>query len=123
VRASYADYVWGVAPESKEAPFPTAGLSLADRAGVPHPVVTEVKEVSPAALAGVQPEDRIVSFDGAAVPDKESYLRLLAGKRWGDHAALVVERAGKPASFDLSLVRPPLTDSAPATPPPTPPSR
>jgi S1-C subfamily serine protease len=106
VRASYADYLWGVAPEVKVAPYPSAGLSLADRPDVPHPVVTEVSERSPAALAGLAAEDRVVSVDGAAVPDKETFLRLLSGKSWGDHAAVVVERAGRSVPLDLSLARP-----------------
>src|SRR6185369_4736712 len=103
VRASYADYLWGVASEPEAAPYPAAGVSLAERAGLPHPVVTNVDEHSPAALAGVQAEDRVLSFDGVPVPDKETYLRLLGGKRWGDHVLLAVERAGKPLSFDLAL--------------------
>jgi uncharacterized iron-regulated protein len=106
VRASYADYLWGVAPETKMAPYPSAGLSLADRAGLPHPVVTEVAEHRPGALAGVLAEDRVVSLDGSVVPDKETYLRLVASKSWGDHAVLVVERAGKPLTLDLYLARP-----------------
>jgi uncharacterized iron-regulated protein len=108
VRASYADYVWGVAPEPGVAPYPSFGLSLADRSGVPHPVVTEVAEASPAARAGVQADDRIVSLDGTAVPDKETFLRLAAGRSWGDHAVLVVERAGKNVSLDVSLARDPV---------------
>jgi uncharacterized iron-regulated protein len=105
VRASYADYVWGVAGEPKTAPYPSFGLSLADRTGVPHPVVTDVAEDSPAARAGLQDEDRVVSLDGTAVPDKETFVRLAAGKSWGDHAALVVERAGKNVTADVALVR------------------
>jgi membrane-associated protease RseP (regulator of RpoE activity) len=108
VRASYADYVWVVAAESKVSPYPSAGLALADRTGIPHPVVTDVDEHSPAALAGVLDDDRIVSLDGAAVADKEAYLRLVAGKSWGDHAVLVVERAGRPMTLDLSLAHPAL---------------
>jgi uncharacterized iron-regulated protein len=119
VRASYADYVWGVAPEEKAAPYPSAGISLADRAGA-HPVVSEVEPLSPAALAGVQAEDQVVSVDGVPVPDKETYLRLLAGKRWGDHLSLVVGRTGKTLSLDLSLAQAGLRGSGPPAPPPAP---
>jgi uncharacterized iron-regulated protein len=107
VRASYADYVWGLPPESKAAPYPSFGLSLADKAGVPHPVVTEVGDASAAARAGVQAEDRVVSLDGSAVPDKETFLRLAAGRNWGDRAALIVERAGKNVTLDVDLARAP----------------
>jgi uncharacterized iron-regulated protein len=116
VRASYADYVWGVAPEPSPAPYPKAGVSLAERPGIPHPVITQVSDSSPAALAGVQPEDRVLSLDGVAVPDKETYLRLLGGKRWGDHAVLVVERGGKPLTLDLTLALASLTGSGPSAP-------
>jgi len=119
VRASYADYVWGVAPADQVAPYPSAGLSLADRAGLPHPVVTELGAESPAALAGVQPEDRVVSVDGVPVPDKETYLRLQGGKRWGDRLVLVVERAGKPVSLELSLARTGLRGSGTTPAPPS----
>jgi len=105
VRASYADYVWGVAPSPEASPYPSIGASVADRTGVPHPVVTEVEDGSAAKRAGLQADDRIVSFDGTPVPDKETLLRLAGAKNWGDHAALVVERAGKPVTLDVSLAR------------------
>ena len=105
VRASYADYLWGVAPAAKQAPYPDAGLSLADRTGAPHPVVTDVDDPSPAKRAGMQDDDQIVSFDGTPVPDKETFLRLLGGKRWGDRLTLELERAGKKLAVELSLAR------------------
>src|SRR6185436_2748433 len=53
-RASYADYLWTLPPESPLPLYPTIGVSLADRTGVPHPVVSSVSANSLAALAGVQ---------------------------------------------------------------------
>jgi uncharacterized iron-regulated protein len=104
-RASYADYLWTLPPESPLPLYPTIGVSLADRKGVPHPVVSSVGERTLAALAGVQAEDRIVSFDGTPVADKEDYLRRLATKSWGDRITLVVERAGKKLTVNVPLAR------------------
>jgi membrane-associated protease RseP (regulator of RpoE activity) len=104
-RASYADYLWTLPPESPLPLYPTIGVSLADRKGVPHPVVSSVSANSLAALAGVQAEDRLVSFDGAPLPDKEAYLARLSTKSWGDRITLVVERAGKSLTLPIPLAR------------------
>jgi S1-C subfamily serine protease len=76
-------------------------------------VVSAVSPGSPAAAAGLLAEDRVVSVDGTAVADRESYLLALSGKRWGDGVALVVERAGKRFSATVPLRR-----SSAAAPPP-----
>jgi membrane-associated protease RseP (regulator of RpoE activity) len=109
-RASYADYLWALPPESPLPLYPTIGVSLADRKDVPHPVVTSVSERSLAALAGVQAEDRLVSFDGAPLGGKEDYFLSLATKQWGDRITLVVERAGKKMTINVPLAR--LTEPA-----------
>jgi S1-C subfamily serine protease len=104
-RASYADYLWGLPPEPAVGPYPSLGVTLSERKEVPHPVVASVSPGSPAAAAGLLAEDRIVSADGTEVPDKETFLRLLAGKEWGDGVALVVERAGKRQTVNAALRR------------------
>jgi S1-C subfamily serine protease len=53
----------------------------------------------------VKAEDRVVSFDGAPIADKESYLIRLATKSWSDRITLVVERAGKPLTLPIPLAR------------------
>jgi uncharacterized iron-regulated protein len=105
VRASYADYLWGLPAEPSLPAFPSIGVGLADRKGLPHPVVTSVTPASPAAAAGLAAEDRMVSIDGAAVADKESFATALSGKRWGDGLTLVLERAGKPLTVTVALRR------------------
>jgi uncharacterized iron-regulated protein len=105
VRASYADYVWGLPPDPASSPYPALGVTLAERPEVPHPVIATVSAGSPAATAGLVPEDRLVSFDGTPVPDKETFLQLMGGKRWGDGAALVLERAGKTVTVVAPLRR------------------
>jgi uncharacterized iron-regulated protein len=104
VRASYADYLWGLPPEPLLPPYPSLGLSVADRKEA-HPVVTSVMAGSPAATAGLLAEDRIVSVDGTAVADKEAFLASLGGKRWGDAVKLVVARAGKEVTAEAALRR------------------
>jgi uncharacterized iron-regulated protein len=105
VRASYADYVWGLPAESPLAAFPSVGVSLADRKDVPHPVVTAVSTPSPAATAGVRADDRVVAFDGAPVASKEDFAARLSAKSWGDGVALTLERAGQPISASIALRR------------------
>ena len=105
VRASYADYLWGLPPEPEGSPYPALGASVSDRKESPHPVVTAVSEGSAAAGAGLKVDDRVVSFDGAAMPDKEAFLALMATKRWGDGVTLALERAGKPLTLTVPLRR------------------
>jgi uncharacterized iron-regulated protein len=104
-RASYADYLWGLPPEPAVPPYPSVGLMLMDRKEAPHPVVTSVSAGSPAAAAHLQAQDQILTADGADVPDKETFLRLVAGKEWGDGLALVVERAGQRVPVNVALRR------------------
>lgn len=87
VRASYADFVWGVPPESAPL-YPSLGISTrtVDDGGFS---VLHVEEGSPAALAGFQVGDRLLSVDGGEITTKQQLNRHMAGKRWGD-----VVRAG-----------------------------
>jgi aminopeptidase N len=104
-RASYADYLWGLPPEAASPPYPALGVTIAERKEIPHPVVATVGNGSPAAAAGLQPEDRILSIDGTPVADKEGFLLAMAGKLWGDGATLVIERAGKEMTVNAALRR------------------
>jgi uncharacterized iron-regulated protein len=106
VRASYADYLWGLPPEPTLPAFPALGVSLADRKAIPHPVITAVNPGSPAASAGLVAEDRVLSLDGAAIADKEGFAAALAHKRWGDGVTLAIERAGQPLTLTVALRRP-----------------
>jgi uncharacterized iron-regulated protein len=105
VRASYADYLWGLPPEPASPPYPSLGATLSDSKEKGHPVITAVGDGSPAARAGLQPADGILSLDGSAVPDKETFLQLMAGKLWGDAAELVIERSGKTVTVSAPLRR------------------
>jgi uncharacterized iron-regulated protein len=93
VRASYADYLWTIPPEPDLPLFPTLGVSMIDApGGGGNPTVSMVSPGSAAARAGVQPNDALVALDEVAVPDKETFSRLMADKRWGDAVRITVRR-------------------------------
>jgi uncharacterized iron-regulated protein len=91
VRASYASFIWGV-PEEIDSLYPTLGISMAVGKGDVARQVVVVQKGSVAEQAGFRTGDILVSMDGALLADKETYNRLVAGKRWGDTAAFVVRR-------------------------------
>lgn len=95
VQASYADFVWGL-PPAGDPLFPNLGLaSTAVSDDDPRRRVIHVESDSVAAAAGFQVGDVLLTMDGAPIPDRESFQRRLAGKRWGDRAAFTVERGGE----------------------------
>lgn len=62
-------------------------------------VVNDIYWNSPADLAGIKPEDRIVSIDGAAVKSIDAIATALRGKTIGDRIAIVVMRTTKTLTF------------------------
>lgn len=104
VRASYANFAWGV-PAQREPEYPELGVATRAAEGEPVLEVLHVEEGSPAALAGLRVGDRLVSLDGAAVPDRESLARAMAGKRWGDAAVLGIRRASDSLTVAIPLRR------------------
>src|SRR5262245_31441964 len=63
VRASYANFVWGVARE-EHAPFPGLGLSTPEQKSGEHFPVILVQKGSVAEQAGFQVKDLLLSMDG-----------------------------------------------------------
>ncbi len=94
VRASYADYLWGVPPE-KDPLFPELGTATNEVPGETRRRVISVSEGTPARLAGFQVGDVLLSMDGIPVTDGETLNRLMAEKRWGDEAVFVIRRQPK----------------------------
>lgn len=116
VRASYANYVWGVMPELAPA-YPSLGVSFRDATqGADALPIISVERASAAAAAGVMVGDQLASFDGVATKDRDTVNRLVADKRWGDTATLVVRRAGTNLTLVATFVR-----RLPAAPPTAPP--
>ncbi len=104
VRASYADFVWGLPPTSDPL-YPSSGIStLESRRGEYYRVIN-VAEDSPAEAAGVRAGDELVSMDGQPIPDKETSNRLMADKRWGDDVLYRVRREGRELDLRVHLRR------------------
>jgi len=112
VRASFANFVWGVASEA-DAAYPTLGVSTTAAEGGRKVILVEKGSVGE--RAGFQVGDQLLKMDGTPVPDRESYSRLMAAKAWGDAATFLVRRGGEErtlvAHFRRSVPR------APAPPP------
>jgi aminopeptidase N len=90
VRASAANFFWGVAAEGDPL-YPTLGLSVPMGESSPLSVI-HVEKGSPADRAGLAVGDVVLLFDGTAVTDRETLNRLVAAKRWGDAARLTLRR-------------------------------
>ena len=63
--------------------------------------VVDVVEGSPAALAGLRPEDLIVDLDGVPVEGVDDLQRLMAGELIGRRVALTVIREGRVRRLEL----------------------
>lgn len=104
VRASYADFVWGLPPAS-EPMYPTVGIATAEAKTDGHYRVIMVAKESPASLAGFATGDLLVSVDGRPIEEKETMQRLLAEKRWGDDVGFRVLRGGHETDLLVHLRR------------------
>lgn len=91
VRASYANFTWGV-PDEIDSAYPTLGTSSAVGAGDTARKVIIVQKDSPAERAGIKVGDVMMSFDGTPLTEKETFNTLMAAKRWGDSATIGVRR-------------------------------
>ncbi len=104
VRASYANLLWGVPPEG-EPLYPDLGLSTVAAGEGKGRRVVFVGDDSPAASAGFLEGDELLTFDGQPVPDKETFNRLMAAKRWGDRVAITVQRGTEARTLEVWLRR------------------
>ncbi len=80
---------------------PTERIRLGRDSGVE---VTETVTGSPAARAGIRPEDLLVALDGAAVERPGELQRLLTGSRIGRGVALELLRGGRRLSVEVRPV-------------------
>jgi membrane-associated protease RseP (regulator of RpoE activity) len=104
VRASYANFVWGVAHED-DALYPSLGLSTPEqKTGDLYPVIN-VQKGSVAEAAGFKVGDLLVSMDGTPLADKETSNRLMSLKRWGDSAQYVVKRGEETLTLEAQFRR------------------
>lgn len=103
-QASYANFTWGVEEET-DPEYPMMGTSTAVGEGDAARRVIIVQEGSPAAQAGVKVGDVMQSLDGVSLSDKEAFNRIMAAKRWGDSAALVVKRGSETLTLKVVFRR------------------
>jgi uncharacterized iron-regulated protein len=103
-QASYANFIWGV-PDEVDTAYPSMGTSTAVGTGDTQRRVIIVQDGSPAAQAGVKVGDVMQSLDGVALTDKETFSRLMAAKRWGDAATLVVTRGTEKVTLKVVFRR------------------
>jgi uncharacterized iron-regulated protein len=115
VRASYADFVWGL-PAERETLFPRLGISTRTGQGDAQREVLMVERESVAAKAGFQVKDVLVSMDGQPIQDREVFNRLMSRKQWGDGATFVVKRGDQELTLKAFFRRQPPKAPAPATP-------
>jgi S1-C subfamily serine protease len=87
----------GIAGGSRPLP-PRLARELARTAGVE---VVEVVEGSPAAEAGLRPEDLIVSVAGTPVEGADDLQRLMVGELIGERVEATVVREGRTVTIDL----------------------
>lgn len=112
VRASYANFVWGVLRETDPL-FAELGVSTRPAEGTKGISVINVEKKSVAERAGLAVGDLILSMDGTAVEDRETLNRLVAEKKWGDSARLTLRRGGNPVNVTAYFRRQPPQDETP----------
>jgi uncharacterized iron-regulated protein len=101
-RASYANFVYGVAGERHSA-FPSLGISSVPDQGGRR--VIDVQKKSPAGEAGLQAGDLLTSIDGHPVTSRELFNRVMAGKLWGDVVRLGFRRGDEAMAMEVGLRR------------------
>jgi len=84
------------------------GVALGDATGGQDgSVAQEVTPGSPAARAGLQPGDVVVSIDGKAVQDRSELVAAIRGHKPGDKVSLVVVRGGNETTITATLTQRP----------------
>ncbi len=104
VQASYANFVWGIAPEV-DSLYPELGVATHVRGDDKLLEVLDVEKDTPAAAAGFRVGDVLLTMDGVALADRATLARLVAGKRWGDAAAFTVRRDKDTVPLNVLLRR------------------
>jgi uncharacterized iron-regulated protein len=104
VQASYANFLWAT-PGETDPLYPELGISTRVREEDERLEIIDVETDSPAERAGLKVKDVLVSLDGAALTDRETLARRMAGERWGDTAVFALLRDGAPTSVTVLLRR------------------
>ena len=102
VKASYANFVWGI-PYERDSLYPSLGFSTTETAGVRKIIAIEKDSI--AGQSGFRVNDEVLSLDGIAAPDRETWNRVMATKNWGDTAVVTVRREGSEVTIKAELRR------------------
>jgi uncharacterized iron-regulated protein len=106
VRASYADFIWGL-PAPRPPRFPVLGLSTRADKETGQLAVIHVQEDSVAASSGFELGDALLTLDGEPISGREDLKRLMAGKGWGDAGVFEVRRGDEALSLTAQFRRTP----------------
>jgi serine protease Do len=88
---------------------------IATSLGLPEPkgaLVAKVTPASPAAVAGIEPSDVILKFDGQAIDNMRSLPRAVASTTIGKSVAVELLRKGKPMDLNVTIGRLPEEEDA-----------
>lgn len=105
VRASYADFIWGV-PGRDGPGLPVLGVSLAGRIGNEPSKVIQVDKDGSAAQAGVRVGDILLRLGNTPIASTTDLQRATGDYAWGDGVPLEIRRDGAPQTLDLVFRRP-----------------
>jgi uncharacterized iron-regulated protein len=106
MRASYANFVWGL-PREVEPQYPTLGVSLMGSLGKEPGKIIRVGNMSVAQRAGIRVGDILLALDGRPVQSDSTLVRMMAPYRWADQVRLRIRRDGKETELDVPLRRSP----------------
>jgi uncharacterized iron-regulated protein len=104
VQASYADFIWGVPPEVDPI-YPALGISTAEDKKSGLRKVIYVSKDSPGKNAGIKMGDRLLTMDGVEIKDRATIMSMVAAKRWGDSAEIVVSRGDEKVEILVNFRR------------------
>lgn len=105
VRASYANFVWGV-PQELAPIYPSLGVSLmGNMAGKEPGQVIQVSGDSPAARAGIKVGDILLAVNGTPITSETGLRKVMAPERWADAVRVKLRREGQEQELDVPLRR------------------
>ena len=104
VQASYADFLWGLPPESAPL-YPGLGVSTVKTGEGERRKVIHVAEESVAEKAGFATGDVLWTLDGHDLPDRGALNRAMSRLRWGDSAVIEVRRGDETVALTAHFRR------------------
>jgi len=104
VRASYANFIWGV-PEQAEPMYPVTGLSFMGSMGSEPMQVIAIGDGSVGQRSGFLKGDVLLALDGRSITSRTDMKKIMAGYRWGDVAVARVRREGRELELTVPFRR------------------